>query len=494
MIAPATPTIRERKLVLSIPPFPENKSISAIATELGNDKVNLKPEYQRDLRWSNDQMSDLISTVMNGMLVPQIMLYKLQKDDKREGEKYSHECIDGQHRLFVLCQFLKGEMVTLPRTTPFMIYWYHEASKTHVFYEETNDTKQWIAKNRKKTAVYMTKEERDYFDMFTLQIVTIHTPVSLEDRRNMFTALQQGKQNTGSDLLKNFTHIPLLAFMLRNRFEFEYKDLMLSCLSRNPKQYWLSFFIRCYFYSIEYKKNDAKDPKEPVDILMMSDNKVIKKMITDNHPALKSTPETEAKFAQHMSRFFAFISRIPDGTKFPTILFFAIYQRLIDASAEFEDILLTWLPSQSWENVSTRKDVNLWECAKDKPVLRRNAFTECLAELLAIRVKCIEDPRNPRTSIPSSVRLDLFKRTYGDDTFEGNCYCCDSKYPRDGHWEAGHITSWASGGTDEFDNLRCICQGCNRSMGMRNMDEFKECYYRSTKAEVAVDALEEDTA
>ena len=488
MIAPATPAIRVRKIVLSIPPVTETRSIKSIATDLGNDEVNLKPEYQRDLRWSPDQMSGLISTVMNGQLMPQIMLYKLQDGDNHEGEDYSYECIDGQHRLFVLCQFRKCETVALPRTKPFMISWYHEESKTHVFYKETNDTKQWAQENSPtKEIAYMTKEERDYFDKFTLQVMTIHTPVSLVERCKMFTTLQQGKQNTGSDLLKNYTHIPLLAFLFHSRFEIKYKDLMLSHLTRNPKQYWLAFFIRCYFYTIEYKNNDAKDPKEPVDILMMSDNKDIYKMIKTKNLALNSTRDTEATFAQHMSRFFEFISRIPADTKFPTIVFFAIYKRLINASAEFEEILLTWLPTWSWVTEPIRHNANLWEGAKDKPVLRRKAFNDCLAELNTFSVKCSEDLHIQRTPVPKSVRLDLFKRTYGDDTFEGTCYCCNSKYPRDGHWEAGHIISRAANGTNDIDNLRCICQDCNRSMGMRNMDEFKSCYYPSVKAAAVVE-------
>lgn len=476
MISPATPAIRVRKIVLSIPPVTETRSIKSIATDLGNDEVNLKPEYQRDLRWSPDQMSGLISTVMNGQLMPQIMLYKLQDGDNHEGEEYSYECIDGQHRLFVLWHYRKGEMVALPQTKPFMIYWYHEASKTHIFYKEpridepNKDIETWINKNPTKTVGYMTKEERDYFDKFTLQITTIHTPVSLEDRRNMFNALQQGKQNTGSDFLKNFTNVPLIAFMSCNRFKTKYQELMLSHLTRQPKQYWLSFFTRCYFYSIDYEK--------PVDILIMSD-KIIYKMIKTNDLALKSTPDKEAKFAQHMSRFFAFISRIPTDTKFPTIVFFAIYQRLIDASAEFEDILLTWLPTWSWVTDPRRHNANLWECANDNKDLRQKTFTDCLAELKTINVKCSEDPRNPRTPIPKSVRLDLFRRTFGEDQCIGKCHCCDIeiKLLRHGDWEAGHIKSWASNGTDDIENLRCICYNCNRSMGMRNMDEFKESYY-----------------
>jgi hypothetical protein len=81
-----------------------------------------------------------------------------------------------------------------------------------------------------------------------------------------------------------------------------------------------------------------------------------------------------------------------------------------------------------------------------------------------------------RKAIPKTVREKLWKHTFGDNTFNGSCYCCKTVVDAF-HWEAGHINSVHNGGSDKLDNLRVICVSCNRSMGTCNMDEFKGKYF-----------------
>lgn len=84
--------------------------------------------------------------------------------------------------------------------------------------------------------------------------------------------------------------------------------------------------------------------------------------------------------------------------------------------------------------------------------------------------------KTKRKTIPKTVREKLWKQTFGDNTFNGSCYCCKTVVDAF-HWEAGHINSAHNGGSDKLDNLRVICVSCNRSMGTCNMDEFKDKYF-----------------
>jgi len=86
-----------------------------------------------------------------------------------------------------------------------------------------------------------------------------------------------------------------------------------------------------------------------------------------------------------------------------------------------------------------------------------------------------EDRGGKRKSIPASVKKDLWIRFNGKK-YKGPCYVCKSII--DIHnFEAGHVTPASKGGSDNISNLRPICKSCNRSMGDRNLNEFKKSHY-----------------
>ena len=474
---------RIRKQMLPIPPTTETKSCKSIAFDFGSGEIDLRPLYQRGLRWKQQQMCEFVGTIMMSGYVSPVLLYSLQLADANYG-KFLVECIDGQHRLFVIINFIRGEFVKLPgNTKPFLVTWYHLESKTHIFYSETEYTRKWAAENHTLHFDYMTPEEKRAFDKFTLQITTINTPLSLDERKRTFTSLQCGTKVTGSDFLKNLD-VPLVEFMFNESFEDRFKPSLLSHSINKPDRFWLQIFIRFYFMTIGV-----------VDAVLIKD-KEFDAMIKRHDPILDTSarPDLEQSFKSAMERFFAFLERIDLSIKFPRIALLAIFQKMIDAPAGYEDILLSWLPrGWSWANVTANSIKNMREGTKSyEPVHYNKMFNDCLAELNAISVLFVEDdPRNPRKSIPKSVREGCFRNAFGD-AFEGTCFCCQDRFARDGEWEAGHITSWASGGTDDISNLRPICRACNRSMGIRHMDEFKACYYASLVEETDSEDEEED--
>lgn len=67
----------------------------------GNVWSNLRPEYQRRLRWDNKKKSRLIESFIMNVPVPPVFLY-----EKRAGR---FEVMDGQQRLNAIADFLDGD-------------------------------------------------------------------------------------------------------------------------------------------------------------------------------------------------------------------------------------------------------------------------------------------------------------------------------------------------------------------------------------------------
>jgi hypothetical protein len=63
--------------------------------------LNIRPEYQRRLRWTNPQKSRLLESLLLNIPVPPIFLYET------EGARY--EVMDGQQRLNAIKEFLEGD-------------------------------------------------------------------------------------------------------------------------------------------------------------------------------------------------------------------------------------------------------------------------------------------------------------------------------------------------------------------------------------------------
>lgn len=65
---------------------------------VGGDDVNLRPEYQRRLRWTNTQKSLLIESLLLNVPVPPVFFY--------ENDLARYEVMDGQQRLNAIKEFL----------------------------------------------------------------------------------------------------------------------------------------------------------------------------------------------------------------------------------------------------------------------------------------------------------------------------------------------------------------------------------------------------
>jgi hypothetical protein len=449
------------------PAVSQPKCIENLLETIG-ERVELHPVYQRDIRWSQENMCDLITSVMSNGFIPGILLYKLQPGDERVKDTYRTECIDGQHRFFTFMHFFNSKPVELPGKKPFLIHLpYKEGGRTvHVFYKKNDATEAWEAENRDKRADYMTEEEKDHFNSFLLDIREIRSPLSLEQRRQLFLSLQKGVPVRGSDLYKNFTNVPIVKFISEEkRWEATAKDIFLSHLSMDPKQYWLHWLVRCYRMS-QAEDNDAR-----IKCFKLKDSQ-IKEMIAKNHPLLSTTPESEAIFDLRIIRLFSFLTNLPPGVKVTPAQFYAIFIHLIDAEAGREDILSGHMRQWSTEGM-TPKQRKMWENRGFPDEEREEWFERAIREIESIRAPAAE--AGIRKSIPKKIRDRVWSKAFGDDEI-GECVCCKDVIEITS-WECAHIIAHKCGGKTEDDNLLPTCRSCNRSMGTENLEVFRARYY-----------------
>lgn len=80
-------------------------------------------------------------------------------------------------------------------------------------------------------------------------------------------------------------------------------------------------------------------------------------------------------------------------------------------------------------------------------------------------------------SLPKTIRSFVWDKYIGKEKGIAKCYICTTEI-NSKHFECGHIISKANGGADFVENLRCICSLCNKSIGIKNMDEFKKIYFQ----------------
>ena len=89
---------------------------------------------------------------------------------------------------------------------------------------------------------------------------------------------------------------------------------------------------------------------------------------------------------------------------------------------------------------------------------------------------------NKNKSIPKSLKSTVWNEYIGEQYGIGACYVCERKIDSK-HFECGHIKATSKGGDTTKDNLRCICSECNKTMGSKNMNDFKKQYFNKSKRE-----------
>lgn len=82
-----------------------------------------------------------------------------------------------------------------------------------------------------------------------------------------------------------------------------------------------------------------------------------------------------------------------------------------------------------------------------------------------------------KTKIPKKLKNDSWDKYIGNNKGVSICLCCRITQIDSKNFTAGHIISEFNGGKTTIDNIVPICQGCNCSMGVTNMDLFIKEFY-----------------
>lgn len=462
-------TLRTRPLVLSSSPRITESSIEQLILWMQNEKIDIRPGYQRDPKWSESQTSEFVETIMMNGIIPELVLYKFQQEDVKTKPTHIWECFDGQNRLSVIWHYMNGIPITSNKRT-FMIYWYIPETKKYVFYERTPDTEAWALEYNDRTVEYLPTEDKNHFDNAMLNIKYVESPMSYDNRCREFAKLQNGTKVTGSDLHKNEIDIPIIGYMMSRGFEKRFKAKFCDSLTVNHTDFYLHNFIRMYML-LSSTASSSDDKRK---IILMND-KAIKQCIVKKSPKLTELTEHFSDFEAKMEEVISFLTDYLPGVKLPPTYFHTLFAYLfLEESTIPRSLLATFV--RNWVKCCPKDDKKLWQQPK---TIDRLPFLidRCILDIeqhfdtiLSGNVPEIEKP------VCSSVRLQIWNRDHGDITDTDKVECpmgCGRMMTKRRH-HCAHRIARANGGKNDPENLISTCIDCNLQMGTMSTDEWRE--------------------
>ncbi|CAB4472781.1 hypothetical protein RhiirA5_472975 [Rhizophagus irregularis] len=138
--------------------------------------IDLDPEFQRDVVWTNTKQSHLIDSMLNNFYIPPVIFSCKKLDDKR----WVRVCIDGKQRLTSIRKFINNE---IPHINPSSGY----ANKR--FYKSSNDKDS------------LTDSERELFECSEFICVEYYD-LTLQQEQEIFSRVQLGIALTPAERLQ----------------------------------------------------------------------------------------------------------------------------------------------------------------------------------------------------------------------------------------------------------------------------------------------------
>jgi hypothetical protein len=468
---------RQRKNLLGGDAISVSRQLIDLYEDMDNEKINLKPCYQRNIRWNEETINNLIGTIMNNGLVPGIILYRLNDADFDNEYKnkldYEYENIDGQHRLYTIFRFMKAEKVQLPfKKKKFIPHWNYINEETgeiqHVFYKKTDDSIEY-AKENGWNYYTLTEKERRFFNRYKIDVKEINNVIPIDQRRKIFLDLQNGVKVVNSDYLKNCVDCKLIQYMIQNDIEIRMAEIFYPHCTKNAEKFWVQWVTRCFIMYSDYKKNIDNTQEENINrlsiILTMSDSD-IKKLIKNNSNVLNPTDQEIEEFDEAFINFLNFLDTKCFNIKLNPTQIFALFIALFIKKEQYDfmDIIESHMMAFSDEGrqIEYRR---LWE-SKSLNKDRRLYYRRVLLQMLTLNA-----PLN-KENVDAKITEDMRRRVWFSqfEGEEGSCYCAEKISIH--NFNCGHIISRVRGGDITLDNLRPICKNCNISMGTRNMREY----------------------
>jgi 5-methylcytosine-specific restriction endonuclease McrA len=400
-----------------------------------------------------------------------IYLYKLSQEDRESSPpSIRYECIDGQHRLTVLYHYTHSLPIQIGKKQH-MIYWAikHQQKEYVVFYERNAHTEEWEATDKyKRTAYYMTEDEKREWMEYYLPIITITEPLPLNKRRQLFCEKQEGRPVRNSDLFKNNTDTRLPGLLAEHGYEEKTSKLLEFC-SRKMINYWIQWDIKLYMlFSLE-------DEMEVDDVLMKYTDRYITELIKREDTSLNIGDREFALFNKQVDVFLEFLEHHCIGIKLNPIQLFAVF---IFCKYKDVDVIGTNMGTHmKYWAARGKKYKSLWEGKKDIHNIRGNYLLNCLDDLELFK-ETIYVAKRPR--IGKTLRTSVWRKVFGCHASKGMCRCGETIYETS--FECGHIFAHSLGYPTTLENLYPICESCNKKMGTQPMDEYFHEMYPSSSS------------
>ena len=80
----------------------------------------------------------------------------------------------------------------------------------------------------------------------------------------------------------------------------------------------------------------------------------------------------------------------------------------------------------------------------------------------------------PQKNLPAAFRRLVWNYYVGERWGRTRCWVCREQSISVFNFEVGHVVARAKGGLDTVENTRCVCSGCNKSIGTMDMHDFRE--------------------
>ncbi|MBF0306872.1 MAG: DUF262 domain-containing protein, partial [Alphaproteobacteria bacterium] len=75
--------------------------VETIVSRIKNDDLNLQPDFQRGVVWTDDKKKKLVDSILRGWHIPPIHVVEVR-------DKGTQEVLDGQQRLTAILNFVNG--------------------------------------------------------------------------------------------------------------------------------------------------------------------------------------------------------------------------------------------------------------------------------------------------------------------------------------------------------------------------------------------------
>ncbi|KAE8845884.1 hypothetical protein PTNB73_01865 [Pyrenophora teres f. teres] len=197
------------------------QTLKRLIVELENGRIDVDPEYQREVVWTAERMTGLINSLMENYYIPPIILNS-QSNAANGNRKDIHVCVDGKQRLSSVRAFVKGMIPC------------HDYRGEKWWFCDSPDVRRKKVLDEKAKQLFLEKE----FIIFQFK------DLSSEQEEDLFARVQMGVQLSAAEkmraksgpwqeLTKLFVQdFDLIYSLLKDRQRAKDFQLTLACFSQ----------------------------------------------------------------------------------------------------------------------------------------------------------------------------------------------------------------------------------------------------------------------